>query len=214
MKVVKVSTAAAALSDPLSPYWSSAAKERLSMMPTPLAMVDEVSPFLAISNDHGSVEEAEVAALHDGRTLTLRISWAMPKAADKIDDLDRFVDAAAVIFPLARNASAMTMGAKGQPTNAWYWKAGKAHPYDVIAEGFGSSQRHDGATSGLSARAIHADGRWHVVFQRSLETSRDRVRFVPGKKTGIAFAIWDGRNRERSGRKSFSGEFIPLEIAG
>lgn len=214
MKVFKVSAAAAALADPFSPLWASAVTERVSMMPTPLAMVDEVSPFLAISNDHGSVEEIDVAMLHDGRTLALRLSWAKPMAAAKIDDLDRFVDAVAVIFPLAKSASAMTMGAPGQPTNAWYWKAGAARPFDVIAEGFGSSQRHDGVMSGLNAQAAYADGRWHVVFQRLLDAGRGKARFVPGKKTGIAFAIWDGHNRERSGRKSFSGEFAALEIAG
>ena len=39
-----------------------------------------------------------------------------------------------------------------------------------------------------------------------------RLRLEPGGSTKIAFAVWSGGNAERSGRKSFSGEFVDFEI--
>jgi DMSO reductase family type II enzyme heme b subunit len=54
-----------------------------------------------------------------------------------------------------------------------------------------------------------------VVFQRSLRVnmiSHDQVGFKPGAISGIAFAVWDGSNKERSAQKSFSGNWLPFEI--
>jgi ethylbenzene hydroxylase subunit gamma/complex iron-sulfur molybdoenzyme family reductase subunit gamma len=137
----------------------------------------------------------------------------MQAPRDKIRDLDEFTDGVAVLFPLAKDANAITMGSPGKPTNAWYWNAGKQEPYDVVAQGFGSSERRSARTSGLAATSKFANGRWNVIFRRPLSGSQSSVRFIPGKTSGIAFAVWSGDNQERSGRKSFSGDFMPFEIA-
>jgi DMSO reductase family type II enzyme heme b subunit len=42
--------------------------------------------------------------------------------------------------------------------------------------------------------------------------SHDQVGFKPGAISGIAFAVWDGSNKERSAQKSFSGNWLPFEI--
>lgn len=212
MKAARVAIATASLADPAARPWARAARETLQMVPTPLALVHEVSPFLARSTDHGRVTELSVALLHNGEVLALRLSWDAPRPVDALADLDRFVDGAAAIFPLAEGASAVTMGSPGRPTNAWYWKAGAKTAWDVIAEGFGSSRRSAGAASGLAARAVHDAGRWQVVLHRPLDAGAGHARFVPGGHSGVAFAVWAGDNRERSGRKSFSGEFLPLEL--
>lgn len=213
MKAARVKVASAVLADPAARPWARAASETLRMVPTPLALVREVSPFLAGSSDHGQVTELSVALLHNGEALALRLSWAAPKPVNSLVDLDRFVDGVAAIFPLAEGASAVTMGSPGRPANAWYWKAGADAAWDVIAEGYGTSRRSAGAALGLSARAVHDDGHWQVVLQRPLDAGAGHVRFTPGGSGGIAFAVWSGDNRERSGRKSFSGEFLPLELA-
>jgi DMSO reductase family type II enzyme heme b subunit len=44
-----------------------------------------------------------------------------------------------------------------------------------------------------------------VVFVRDLKSrDGDDVKFQAGKPTPVAFAIWDGQNRDRNGRKVVS----------
>ncbi|MCK2127384.1 ethylbenzene dehydrogenase-related protein [Thauera aromatica] len=210
MKAKRIDASNDALLDAASPAWASALGESMSMAQTPLMLTKEVSPFLALGQDHGAIENLQAAALHNGRMLAVRLQWAAPKY-DRIVDLDSFVDGAAVLFPLVRGAPAVTMGAPGKPTNAWYWKANKPEPYEVVAEGFASVQRVAGR-SDLKAVAQYRDGQWNVVLGRSLGKADGLVKLEPGGSTKIAFAVWSGGNAERSGRKSFSGEFVDLEI--
>lgn len=213
MKVLRVKAANAALLDPKGALWAKAAPEKFTLMATPLAMVQELSPFVAISQGHGVTPALEAQAVHNGEVLAVRLRWASDKT-DRVRDLDSFVDGVAVMFPTVPNVSAITMGAPGKPVNGWYWKADTSKPYEVLAEGFRFVQRQkDNAGSDLTVAAEHADGHWQVVFRRSLGARNGLVRFAAGKKSGIAFAVWAGANAERSGRKAFSGDFVPFEVS-
>lgn len=212
MKVKRIQAGNDALLDFGLPAWGSAAATTFSMMATPLAMVRETSPFLALSEDHGGISRLDVAALHNGSMLAVRLRWAGDKH-DQVVDMNSFVDGAAVLFPLARGASAVTMGAAGYPTNAWYWKANGEEPFEVVAEGFASVQRVKGKTaSDLKAAAQHRNGEWNVILRRSLGAGDGIAKLVAGGSSKIAFAVWSGGNAERSGRKSFSGEFVDFEL--
>ncbi len=58
-----------------------------------------------------------------------------------------------------------------------------------------------------------ADG-WTVVFTREFDTTHPgHAVFGTGKKLDMAFAIWDGNNDERNGRKAVS-QLVTLNIAG
>lgn len=210
MKAKRIDASNDTLLDAASPVWAGALGESVSMAPTPLMMVKEVSPFLALSQDHGAIGNLQAAALHNGRLLAIRLQWAAPKR-DKLDDLDAFVDGAGVLFPVVRGAPAVTMGAPGKPTNAWYWKANTPQPYEVVAEGFASVHRL-ADRSDLKAAAQYRDGQWHLVLARSLGKAEGLVKLEAGGSSKIAFALWSGGNAERSGRKSFSGEFVDFEI--
>jgi DMSO reductase family type II enzyme heme b subunit len=56
-----------------------------------------------------------------------------------------------------------------------------------------------------SVRAIGEwkDGRWAVVMTRSLDVGAESsgVSLKPGTMASIAFAIWDGAQRDRDGKK-------------
>lgn len=214
MKAYRIAVSNVELLDPQSAKWAEVPGETVDLAPTPIqVLVNDISPFLAVdSTDHGSVNNVKVSAIHNGKVLAIRLAWKSAQHAS-IKDLNEFVDGAAVLFPLSRTANAVTMGQKGAPVNAWYWKANHPEePYDVYAEGFGSSERRAAAASGLTARATYADGIWAVVLQRPLAAKSDYVQFTPGKSSRIALAVWDGGNRERSGRKAFSGEFVDFDL--
>jgi len=212
MKVKRIAAGNDALLDLAASVWNGVEANRLPMLPIPLAMVHEWSPFLATSEDHGANKSLEVAAVHNDRMVAVRLKWASEKH-DTLSDLNTFADGAAVLFPLVKGAPAMTMGAKGKPTNAWFWKANETAPMEVVAEGFTAVQRlKDAAASDLKVVAQHRNGEWQVIFRRSLANHGGLVQLPPGGNGKIAFALWNGGNNERSGRKSFSGDFMDFQV--
>ena len=50
---------------------------------------------------------------------------------------------------------------------------------------------------------------WRVVMKRSLATNDPNdVQFKAGSSLPVAFAVWDGQNSERGGRKSISNWYM------
>ena len=82
---------------------------------------------------------------------------------------------------------------------------------DQMAEGFGTmtvkpDQRADG-------RGAWKDGIWRVVITTPLWVeSQGAAHLMPGGQTLVAFAVWDGGNREVGSRKAWSG-WLPLRLA-
>lgn len=215
MKVAHDDTPEDVLFDPMDATWDQTPGETFDMVPAPVAMVKDLSPFMARSTNHGRIKRVTVSARHNGRRLSIRLVWADASPDTDIKDLDQFSDGAAVMFPMTKAANAITMGDERNPVNAWFWKAGAAEPHDVLAHGFGTSRRRPAKGSGLRSASAYSDGRWHVVFQRSLRPESglaEQVAFKPSTPIGIAVALWEGSNRERAGQKSISGEWTPFEV--
>jgi ethylbenzene hydroxylase subunit gamma/complex iron-sulfur molybdoenzyme family reductase subunit gamma len=192
-------------------FWASAASAVVPLEPTPMALVEAVSPQMASRTDHGAVRSLKFQAVHNRSHLAIRVGWRMSEA-NTIDDLDQYADAVAVMFPLHRDAVALTMGAAGKPVNAWYWRAGDSAPFDVVAEGLGTSRRRDSKLTELSAQSRHAEGAWVVTFVRPLVVEAEAARFEPGVGTRVAFSVWDGGRAERAAHKSSSLVFSELEL--
>ena len=88
----------------------------------------------------------------------------------------------------------------------------KASPVlDQMAEGFGTmtvkpDQHADG-------KGVWEKGVWRVVITAPMATeSPNSPHFMPGDKSIVAFAVWDGGNREVGSRKAWSG-WLPLRLA-
>jgi DMSO reductase family type II enzyme heme b subunit len=76
---------------------------------------------------------------------------------------------------------------------------------DANARGFGTFKSQPLKEQNVNGWGVWHDGFWNVVFIRDLKSrNTDDVKFVPGKPTKVAFAIWDGQNRDRNGRKVIS----------
>ncbi len=82
---------------------------------------------------------------------------------------------------------------------------------DLFAEGAGTLTAKE--TGNIQGRGIWVDGTWHVVFKRSLDSvdSMFDATFNPGYKRLLAFAVWNGQNGDRGGKKSFSS-LVELDI--
>lgn len=76
---------------------------------------------------------------------------------------------------------------------------------DANARGFGTLKSQPASSQNVKGRGVWRDGFWSVVFVRQLQSrDSDDARFRVGKSTPLAFAVWDGQNRDRNGRKVIS----------
>jgi mono/diheme cytochrome c family protein len=76
---------------------------------------------------------------------------------------------------------------------------------DANARGFGTLKTQPPSRQNVNGKGIWRDGSWSVIFVRELNpTEPEDVKFVVGRPVPIAFAVWDGQNRDRNGRKVVS----------
>jgi mono/diheme cytochrome c family protein len=114
-------------------------------------------------------------------------------------------------FPRGDHQQMWAATASHEPTYLAGWGAGnlfstptRLTPVENLnAIGLGSltSQRPGHQT--IRGHGIWADGRWRVVMVRTLHTANDQdAQFKPGRTIPVAFAIWDGAQGDRDGRKA------------
>jgi complex iron-sulfur molybdoenzyme family reductase subunit gamma len=105
---------------------------------------------------------------------------------------DRFFDAAAVMFPEKPGSitPSLQMGDADDPVQIYYWNAARG-PMLMEAAGRGTTKR-TGAS--FAAHSAYEKGSWTVVFE------------LPDLAAGtpLAFAVWNGSQKDRDGRKYFS----------
>jgi DMSO reductase family type II enzyme heme b subunit len=73
---------------------------------------------------------------------------------------------------------------------------------DLNAEGFSTltTQSHQD----VDGSGNWSNNRWMVVFKRRLKTEDPNDTQLTGKETPIAFAVWNGNNKERNGQKALT----------
>ncbi len=76
---------------------------------------------------------------------------------------------------------------------------------DANAAGFGSFKSQPLKQQNVQGKGVWHDGFWNVVFIRELRSRDvDDVKFAEGKPVPVAFAIWNGEQGDRNGRKMVS----------
>lgn len=76
---------------------------------------------------------------------------------------------------------------------------------DANAYGFGSFKSQPIIQQNVQGKGIWHDGFWNVIFIRDLKSNdADDVKFIPGNSVPVAFAIWNGEQGDRNGRKMIS----------
>jgi DMSO reductase family type II enzyme heme b subunit len=214
MLVQRVKAGTAELLDPSSEAWRKARTVTVVLSPTPLEM--QPTEYVRVAwkgRPYGKASSVRVAALHNGKEIFFRLLWQDEAGDVKIADIDQFIDAAAVLFPVVADAPLIGMGIKDKPVNAWFWRADWERPKNVSAEGMGSTLRRDDPA--LASKARHTRGRWDVVLSRSFNgaaSPEGSVALSPGTVSKVAFAVWQGGNQERAGIKAFSPDWQELQI--
>ena len=214
MQVKRVQAKTEELLDLGSDLWKKAGTNNVVLSPTPLDM----QPTEYVRNSwrgrpYGIASSVRVSAVHNGNEIFFRLQWQDESSDGQIADINQFVDAAAVLFPVSEDAPLLGMGTKGKPVNAWLWRADWERPKNVAIEGMGTTQRRD--DSALASAARHARGRWDLVVSRTFNgrsSPKGTIALAPGTVSKVAFAIWQGGNQERAGVKAFSPDWQELQI--
>ena len=107
---------------------------------------------------------------------------------------DRFFDAAAVMFPAKAGsgviAPSLQMGDAEHPVEIYYWNATRGAML-MQAQGRGTTRRTD---QSFPVNSTYQNGQWNVIFE---------LPDLPAGTT-VAFAVWNGSQKDRDGRKYFS----------
>ena len=75
----------------------------------------------------------------------------------------------------------------------------------ATSSGFSSYTTQSAAAKAVQSQGVWKDGKWHVVFMRTLNSSDKKdLQFKKGSVLSAAFAIWDGSHRDRNGQKAVS----------
>lgn len=205
LHVAASSARAEALLDPNSPEWNKLSPQRIALNRTPRLYDTEAPSELEFSFVDIRLARAE------GKLL-VQMSWRdltqdaaaiakLPSAPaegrphkELTEATDRFFDSAAVMHParLPENNvwPSLQMGDIGQPVSIYFWNATRGAAR-MQAEGRGTTKR-TGAT--FPAQAIYRDNSWHLAME---------LQDVPAGMP-LAFAIWNGSQQDRDGRKYFT----------
>src|SRR3990170_7140251 len=188
MKAVKLQLANRTLLNPAAQQWAKVPAEEIALGGTPL--YQQPSRYVRTiwaGKPVGAVRFLKVQAAHNGTNIAFRLEWA-----DQTQNLDHgdgsaFPDAAGILFPVKGKAPLESMGSPQAPVNAWYWRGGLPdnEARNLIAKGVGTVE--ESPKNSVQARARWADGRWQVVFTRSLTVDGDGVRLSPKRPTQVAF---------------------------
>jgi complex iron-sulfur molybdoenzyme family reductase subunit gamma len=186
-----------------SASWEQIPAHRISLNRTPpLYDTDEPASL--------EIRVLDVRIARTGGKLLVQMSWVDPTQDSAVlpevpktppetrfrklptENEERFFDAAAVMFPEKKGAIApsLQMGDAEDPVQIYYWNAARG-PMLMQAAGRGTTRR-TGAT--FAAHGANEKGRWIVVFE------------LPDLAAGtpLAFAVWNGSQMDRDGRKYFS----------
>ncbi len=193
------------LMDPNYGAWQSVQAKRMALNRTPRLFDTEPPSELEIP-------EIEVRLARTGGKLIARLSWrdATEDAAkltsapgtpaegrfvkEPTEATNRFFDAAAVMHPAEAVEVGMTpglqMGDAHDPVTIYYWNAARGAML-MDARGRETTRR---TGKSFAARAIYQGGSWNLCLE------------LPGLQKGLplAFAIWNGSQQDRDGRKYFS----------
>ena len=196
---------AAELIDPEASVWQQLPAQRLALHRTP-PLYDTDPPATL------DIALVEVRAARAEGKLLVHMSWRDPSddaaglapAPDTPPETrnlkeptaatERFFDAAAVMFPAGESGGEFTpslqMGDAGMPVTIYYWNAARGAML-MKAQGRGTTRR---TGQGFPSRGSYRSGVWRVVLE------------LPGLHSGVplAFAVWDGSQLDRDGRKYFT----------
>lgn len=183
-----------ALADPTAAAWENAESSEVPLASAPSGLPNA---------DSVSTDAVDVEAIRTESSLYVRMSWVDDTENGSTSELTGFADAAAMQVPADETTHPdIALGSTDTPVNVWYWNAAEGTE-EIIAGGQGTITEVD--QPAIESTAVHEDGTWTVVMERSLSAdAENRAALDTETDVDVAFAVWDGANGERSGHHAVS----------
>ncbi|MEK9628207.1 MAG: ethylbenzene dehydrogenase-related protein [Nitrospinota bacterium] len=167
-------------------------------------------------------------SLHNSKQIAFRLKWKDESPETAQSGGGFYMDAAALQFSSMANFDSIYygMGENQKSVNIWHWKAdsfqeghgqinsGKkvsVNPFseksveEMNASGFGTLTVQSLEDQQLVGEGAWKDGWWTVVFLRNLKTeSPFDIQFLKPRNILIAFALWNGKQKEKNANKKVS----------
>ena len=198
--------------DPDDIIWERLPEYRVRVLPAPA-----VHPSVELRVNYD--DPGYFVYLHLARTserLYVRMRWR-DDSYDTATTRDRFRDAAAVQFSLGDDLTSYVMGSGPQEAvNIWYWPGDGGAVQNLAAGGFGSTTILPTQSVTGDARYEENDGdpnEWAVVMSRPLAVSGDFEASLRRFEVPVAFAVWQGSDKQRDGFKHVSDGWLTLDLA-
>jgi DMSO reductase family type II enzyme heme b subunit len=187
--------------DPLAEYWAGMAAMRIHLWPQNARV-----PY--------GTEERDiwVRGAYNGGEIAFQVEFA-----DDTENRDVAPkpDACAVFIEPADSPAMGQMMAQGGSGNIWHWRAdwdtaqhqNASDSVKAVAELItsGPGTQTPLESQNVTAKGEHRDGKWYVVFKRSLSSQQDgAIELAPGSDPLISFAVWDGAKTESFAAKSIA----------
>ncbi len=149
----------------------------------------------------------QVRALHDGTSLSVKLTWPDDTETRPVADAASFGDAAAMELPVTFGRGVrlpyIGMGDAGQNVLVYLLRTAKDGSYgrEYTGAGFGSLTRTNVGGFYGDITYSPAQKMWQAVFVRRL-TSHGHT--IARGAVPVAFAVWNGALHERGGNKALT----------
>lgn len=133
--------------------------------------------------------------------------WRADSEAGVKDPVDLYVGALVDGYP-SKDTLFYTARAAGNP----YADTAAGPVQTLVSHAFGTLSKAN--TQDVAGKGVYDGKNWAVVFQRTLSAGDvNEAAFTKGATTDMAFAVWNGSEGDRNGRKSVS-QFVRLSLSG
>ncbi|MBW4984980.1 dimethylsulfide dehydrogenase [Mameliella sp. CS4] len=200
------------VNDPDDIIWERLPEYRVAMSPAP-AVHESVE--LRVNYD-AEVSYLNMTLAKTSERFYVRLRW-VDDTRDTATAFDRFRDGVAVQFSLGDDETSYMMGdGPDSAVNIWYWRSGEDAVQNLAAGGPGSTTLLEEQPVSGESQYFDKDGdpnEWTVVMSRPIKAQGAHNVSLDRDVVPMAFALWQGAEKQRDGLKSVSEGWIMLDMA-
>jgi DMSO reductase family type II enzyme heme b subunit len=200
------------VNDPDDIIWERLPEYRVAMLPAPAV---HQSVELRVNYD-AETSYLNMTLAKTSERFYVRLRW-VDDTQDTETALDQFRDGVAVQFSLGDEETSYVMGdGPDSAVNFWYWRSGGDAVQNLAAGGPGSTTMLEEQPVSGESEYLDKDGdpnQWTVVMSRPIEAEGDHNVLLNRDMVPMAFAVWQGADKERDGLKRVSDGWILLDMA-
>ena len=182
----------------------------------------------ALQSEQGHPSVVKVQSLHNSEQIAFRLQWEDETPEMAKPGANFYMDAVALQFSSLSRFDLIYygMGERQKPVNIWHWKADSfqivegqsqirnkfaVNPFseksveEMNASGFGTLTVQSLEDQQVVGKGRWKNGKWTVVFLRNLKTASPfDIQFLKSANALVAFALWDGQQKEKNANKRVS----------